>query len=375
MRTPIGRSALTALAALAAATAPAAVAHAEGSAASYEQEVIPRAEDVGHVESVEVIAASSATASAAVAPASAVDIVIARGHFDDTLAKSPRGAPTPAGTVMAFTIDASTGAVLETYVGDDAPADPAGSAVKVQLRAPATATAARVHAARRHRETARAATWGNKCSQGEGHHCYAVATWEMSKGEKVEGTETEQYTTAIDVPGWASGDFVDNEEWAVFPPSFHWVEIGQSAGEYRNCCSLHWFYAYENSSGYHEASSWEVAPSSWNAYFMRSVGGGVWCFDVGPNGEEQIACVGGFPTYSEWLEDGAEIAANAQPTNAGSVVANATFTDGTVHTWNFASDELANGSGRVGYNGMCIAPFTPVDFPGNIYYGTYGECP
>ena len=195
----------------------------------------------------------------------------------------------------------------------------------------------------------------------------------MRSGEEVEGTETEQYTTAMDVPGWETGDFVDNEEWALFlngPENLYWTEIGQSAGEYYNCCSLRWFYAYQNHSGYHESQPserWEIPYDTWAAYFMRAAGGGVWCFDVGPNGEEQFRCVGGFEPYSTYLEDGAEIAANRQPANAGAVVANATFTNGGVYTWNFASDSASGG--------MCVAPFTPVDFPGNIYYGTAGSCP
>jgi hypothetical protein len=40
------------------------------------------------------------------------------------------------------------------------------------------------------------ATWGNKCSLGDGHHCYGIAEWQMSGsgyggGEEVKGMSSE----------------------------------------------------------------------------------------------------------------------------------------------------------------------------------------
>lgn len=300
--------------------------------------------------------------------ATTAQLVVMRGRFADTTAKVPPGTPPPTGTVMAFTIDPESGAILETYVGSRAPAtQPLGAGESLAVpasTAPArTATLRRVAPSPRRRARAHAAVWGANCRVANEHHCYAVASWAMQGSEQVEGTETEQYTTNMNVPGWASGEFVDNEEWAVFPSAGYHLEIGQEAGSYMNCCTLYWFYAYTNASGYHAAEHiWAVAPNSWNAYFMRSIGNGVWCFDVGPNGEERYACYGGFPTYNKLLEDGAEVAAETEPANAGSVVANATWLNGSVHTWNFAS-EAHNG-------GMCVSPFAPVRFPGNINYGT-----
>jgi hypothetical protein len=185
----------------------------------------------------------------------------------------------------------------------------------------------------------------------------------MHGGEQVEGTETIQRTTAMNVPGWAAGDFVDNEEWSVFPAQGYWTEIGQEGGSLMNCCTVYWFYAYDNASGYHAAEHiWAIPGGAWAYYFMRSIGNGVWCFDVGPNGEQRYACYGGFPTYSKELEDGAEAAAETRPSNAGSVEANATFTDGSVHPWNFAYEYHDQG--------MCVSPYQPLKGPGNINYGT-----
>lgn len=109
---------------------------------------------------------------------------------------------------------------------------------------------------------------------------------------------------------------------------------------------------------------------------MEAAGGGTWCFDIGENGETQVNCIAGFETYSKDLEDGTEIAANTGPSNAVVVQANATWTNGTVHTWNKATNGLYNeGDVKVSSNGMCIAQFKPVNYPGNVYTATSGNCP
>jgi hypothetical protein len=184
----------------------------------------------------------------------------------------------------------------------------------------------------------------------------------MSGAEKVEGTQGDEETTAMNVPGWASGDFVDNEEWTVFQPSGYWVEMGQTAGEYMDCCSLHIFYAHENASGYSQSVA-QGTVTGWikNPYFMRSTGNGVWCFYQGPQ-QERVSCSGGFPTYSNELNIGLEAAANTEPTNSGSDETNATHLNGGVYPWNKAYVYKDAG--------MCATPYTPAPSPGNIYYGT-----
>jgi hypothetical protein len=212
------------------------------------------------------------------------------------------------------------------------------------------------------------ASWGKKsdngehCSQANPHHCYVLAKWLMEGSEQVEGTLAYQYTTAMNIPGWASGDFVDNEEWAAFEPYYHWVEAGQTAGEYMDCCSLHPFYAYNNSAGYWQyVAPWTVAGWTNNLYQLVAAGSGVWCVDWTYT---QVSCSSGFPTYSNNLEVGDEIAANIKPENAGHEQTNATFLNGKQYNW---LKERAYADG-----GMCVSRYTGPPYPalGNINFGT-----
>jgi len=184
---------------------------------------------------------------------------------------------------------------------------------------------------------AASASWGKKsdngehCSQGNGHHCYALAIWEMSGGERVEGTLAYQNTEAMNVPGWASGDFVDDEEWAAFLASGYWIEAGQTAGEYMNCCSLHPFFAWKNAGGYTQY----VAPYTWPGghYNLYQLSGqshdGHWCAYFESTQEE---CIPGFPPWSNDLEVGVEVAANTKPSNTGREDTNGWW-ESTTHNW------------------------------------------
>ena len=339
--------------------------------------LVQQAQQSGTVEAVEAVSSSSDSAQALLdpqakltsAPALPVDVVVMHGHFAETLS-APPGKAAPTGSVMALTVDAATGKVAAIYVGDRSPALSTLGAVERMTPVTAAATASRAtHRTFRRgpgRRIARAAVWGNGCRRlPNNEHCYAIASWAMTGGEQVEGTESEQRTTNMNVPGWASGDMVNNEEWASFPGTGHWVEIGQKAGAYKSCCNLFWFYAFNGPSGYYEYNgppyTWEVTPNTFNNYAMKSIGNGVWCFDVGPTWEQQVACDGGFQTYSKELQDGLEVAAESKPVNAGTVVVNATWTNGTIHTWNRAEDESTT-------PGLCWSHFQP--YPGNINYGT-----
>ncbi len=215
--------------------------------------------------------------------------------------------------------------------------------------------------------TVASASWGRKsnngeaCSQGNGHHCYATAEWQMTGNEKVEGTLAYQDTTDADVPGWESGDFIDNEEWAVFLPSGYWIEAGQTAGEYMDCCSLHPFYAWFNGSGY----SQYVAPWTWpagenNLYQLSGQShNGTWCAYFAST---QARCISGFPAWSNDLQVGDEIAANTKPANAGHEDTDGWW-EGTTHNW-LKEQAYADG-------GMCVSRY-PLPYPalGNISYGT-----
>ncbi|HEX5223781.1 MAG TPA: hypothetical protein VFW29_01500 [Solirubrobacteraceae bacterium] len=211
------------------------------------------------------------------------------------------------------------------------------------------------------------ASWGHKsdngeaCSRGENHHCYSIAEWLMTGGERVEGTLAYQDTTAMNVPGWASGDFVDNEEWAAFQNTGYWIEAGQTSGEWMDCCSLHPFYAWFNGSGY----SQYVAPYTWpgnenNLYQLSGQShNGTWCAYFA---QTQERCEPGFPAWSNLLEVGDEIAANTKPSNAGHEDTDGWW-EGTTHNW---LKEFAYADG-----GMCISRYTlPYPALGNINYGT-----
>jgi hypothetical protein len=195
------------------------------------------------------------------------------------------------------------------------------------------------------------ASWGSKedngerCSQGNGHHCYAVAYWDMTGSERVEGTLAYQDTEAMNVYGWASGDFVDNEEWAEFQSTGYWVEAGQTSGEYMDCCSLHPFYAWDNANGYTQY----VSPYTWpgNANNLYQLSGqshnGTWCLYLSTNQER---CVSGFPAWSNFLEVGVEVAANTKPLNTGR--------EGTDGWWNKETHEWKKEARSVD-NGLCAA--------------------
>jgi hypothetical protein len=213
------------------------------------------------------------------------------------------------------------------------------------------------------------ASWGRKaigggaCSAGEGHHCYAVAEWFMPHGnEKIEGLSTNVITTAMNVPYWQNGDFVDNEQWANFPNG-RWVEDGQTAGNGYDAISLHWFYAYKNCAAAN--CYWEnLAPwadrQGWvpNSYTVSSIGGGTWCFKIG---SVQTECDGGFDTYTKDVEAGAEFADEAEPANSGKQETGVQWIEGAWHHWAAAAwfHEAA---------GTCVSGWQNI--AGYINYGT-----
>lgn len=343
-----------------------------------------RAQQFGTVEAVEAVRSSAAQAQVALDPeaepnpslTAPVDLAVMHGHFTYTIAKVPRHASAPTGRFMAFIVDPSTGTSAVTYVGDRQPS--LSSLGTVELLTPTTS---RVSTSRRHRTfklrrrphtriqpRAQKATWGKNCKFSTYYHCYVTGWWVMTGSEQVEGTESEQKATAMNVPGWQYGYFVDNEEWAEFTGTERWTEIGQQAGEGKGCCNLWWFYAYSTGpGGYHQYTIppyvWEVTYNSWNNYAMNALGNGVWCFDVGANWEIQEACFGGFDTYSKWLEDGVEVATEEKPANAGTVVVNAMWLGGTIKTWKKAEYEATT-------PGLCWSHYAPENYPGNINYAT-----
>jgi hypothetical protein len=343
--------------------------------------VVERARQFGPVESVEAVSGSDDQAQIALdpevtstaAPPAPVDLVVLHGNFTDTMSKAPPGKPAPSGTVVAYIIDRSTGEVGLAYVGNRSPALGRLGVVERMTPSNGSATASRVgHRTFRkgagHHPRARAATWGNNCKPKPSEdHCYSVARWAMTGGEEVLGSESEQKTTEMYVPGAEKGDFVDNEEWVAFPGTGYWVEAGQQGGEYKGCCNLWWFYAYKNATGYHPhvdaPEVWEVTFNTWNEYGFKGQGNGTWCFYTAPDWTSQNACVSGFSIYSKELEDGMEVATEEKPENYGSVLVNQETTNGGWYAWNFAKYQATT-------PGLCWEHYTPSPYPGDINYGT-----
>jgi hypothetical protein len=190
---------------------------------------------------------------------------------------------------------------------------------------------------------------------------YSVANWLMTGSEKVIGVLVEVNTESMNIPEWASYAEASNEVWARFQSSGYWVEMGTLAGRDYSCCSLTWFHAWENGSGFtgvfFEGS---ITLNTWPYYWMVAAGNGEWCWEIGLHGEATVDCKGGFSTYSNWLTDGMEVASETEPTDVGKVVTSYEALDGSWHTWKKAENEHEEQT--------CISQFG--SYPGNINYST-----
>jgi hypothetical protein len=302
-----------------------------------------------------------------------VTMVVMHGHFVDSNAAVRKGAHAPTGPTLTQLLGPA-GEVLAEACCVRSPALAAlGSATRF-LPAGAMAGVASGHHFRR-RARARAATWGRNgfCSKsagynGEGnHHCYAIATWLMSGGERVLGTQAEIDSTAMSVPEWETGSFVTHEEWVDFgtPREERWVEVGNmgGGGSPGSCCGVQWFYAasWGPNDFYSHQHIWNIPMNTYAFYAMEWVGGSRWCYMIGPDWEVTYACVEGFQGYSTELQVGMEVADERMPSSSGSDYVNAEWTDHSFHNWNFAE-------GSVSVPQLCYSHNGP--YPGNINFGT-----
>ena len=368
--------------------------------------VASRAGQIGTINSIEAVASTAGAAAVAFNPHTVVvaereanapvTMWVAHGNFDDTLAKTPPGANTPTGTVVAFILNQEE-QIAALYVGNTAPAlsslgspedfsSPTDSAVVARaahaLPKPPKDRAIVARAAhglpRPSRVRARAATWGNNCKVAEQYHCYFKSGWYGGSSEEIEGSWEQQDTTALDVPDSSAGDFVDMEQWVWMDSSgSKWMESGQQGGEYKGCCSLWWFWAmdYGSPTKYYQYVNapyvWEVAKNHYNNYTLKSTNPteGIWCNYVGEAdpGTEQHYCFNGWPVYSKDAQAGAEVADEEMPS--------------------FSAEQLI-AQQHVGYNGLEEGwfgwPFSEREnssppqlcgeymgpTPGDIYYGT-----
>lgn len=214
------------------------------------------------------------------------------------------------------------------------------------------------------------ATWGNKCSLGSTHHCYAIAEWAMSGtgnggGEEVKGLSSEIMTTAMSVPQWQSRDFVDDEQWMT-APSGRWVEDGQTSGNAIDCCSLHWFYAYQNGVYNEYVAPWTYEGWTWISYTLSDPeNNGSWCEKIGA---VQVACQGGFSKYATLVQVGMEAADEQQPENAGKDRTGVQHLDGNWYHWNGAEWVTQDYNGDAEGSYVCAKGFEAI--AGYINFGT-----
>ncbi len=190
------------------------------------------------------------------------------------------------------------------------------------------------------------ASWDSgSCYQGEGGHCYVLESWHMSGVEKIEGASAYVETKDMNVAGFSSGAFVDNEMWLGFTSAPEkYTEVGQTSGgngftlepegeKYlRNCCALHafWSYTVSKSSWYDYSAPWEEPANTWNLYQISGQNhNGTWC-DYFTN--TQAWCKAGFPSWGTEVEVGAEIYDNSEPENWARSAVNAWW-EGTTHNW------------------------------------------
>jgi hypothetical protein len=197
----------------------------------------------------------------------------------------------------------------------------------------------------------------------------------MEGSEQVLGAVDEVNTSSMDVPQFAEGAFVDDEMWVDLGSGSNgarWMEIGQEGGNYRSCCSLWWFRAYQNNLGYYElppSEGWEINFNGWANYGVESVGSDEWCWYIGAAWEVQDGCRANFPNTSKALTDGMETDSNSEPANAASIVVSAAHTDGKWYTWNKSTYEEINSKGE-NTTHTCVSGFAGAPAPGNINVST-----
>jgi uncharacterized membrane protein len=231
------------------------------------------------------------------------------------------------------------------------------------------------------------ATWGHKCSAGNGHHCYGIAEWAMSGsgnggGEELKGISGEIATDLMSVPLWEDGDVVTDEMWLDAPESEGgWAEDGQLAGEDLgteeghevNGTSIHPFYAYEPNNGegafqiYVYPGTVEVG--SWQSYSEEDTyTNGYWCAGFGFG---TAACKAGYPAFATDVQVGMEAGDERQPESTGQDHIISQYTNGTWHVWSsgrthYLSEDYS-GESEAGY--VCAANYGGLS-PGYTQWGT-----
>lgn len=173
------------------------------------------------------------------------------------------------------------------------------------------------------------ARWGPQQNCSLATHCYGIT----ERGANNLASIAFEDTTLANVPEWASGAFVTNEEWISFAGrSTEWVEDGQIIGAYRDCCTVHPFFAEYLRGGWHETiGEGPMPPNNYNHYVI---------FDPEQNGAWHVyweCCLvgvygGGWPARFQEEEAGIEVSSNTAPTEQGRQMV-AVSDGGTWYPW------------------------------------------
>jgi hypothetical protein len=315
-----------------------------------------QAENIGSIESE-----SSSTVPAR-RGSGTVRAVSFHGHFIDIHAPVPRGDRAPSGTDLTYRINAQGQIVEEELGGSEASQWPASATVASRRGGTAHS------AARRRRMAHAAATWKCKLGGAEEEHCYALSIWWMKGGEHVEGAEALINTEEVDAYEWESGAFVSNEMWLSWTSNQNqWVEAGQIAGDYINCCSIQPFVAYKIPGQSFKIDRDTELDYNTHQYYQYQISGqsddGHWCLYIG---ETQITCPyfgTGYKTATD-LEDGMEAGANKWEANNGVNQVNGWW-EHVKHHWLF--DELWRETDT------CILRPSGAPWAGDVQYATCQE--
>lgn len=98
------------------------------------------------------------------------------------------------------------------------------------------------------------ANWGpsSLCgikSSPKNEHCYATSSRAANDLGSIDFADDE----LTDVFDWASGGFVTQEQWITFSAQSGWIEMGETEGNYIDCCTDRPFFAEQTPTGvYHE---------------------------------------------------------------------------------------------------------------------------
>ena len=214
------------------------------------------------------------------------------------------------------------------------------------------------------------AEWGTGCDVGSSAHCYAESRWDMTgHGEEVLGLVSWITTERMNVLEWYRGAFVTNEEWAAQEPYHLWVETGQEAGwgeGGKDCCSLRWFTAWKNFSGYGQNESpWTVPSGTGNHYLVKFTGGTSWCFEIGSG---SAGCVSGLLASSTSVALGMEAASPGEPENWGKAETDVDWLNQTWHPWNRTTYKASRYGGPYTTH-VCVGALNPSDV-GSVEFGT-----